>query len=275
MWKFWSLVAMLSMFFLSIPLVASAPLSDITLDIPATDAVITGTSYCVNATTTGDTASNVTFWYRIGSSGDFTPFVENETANSGNTIFGNCIDTTAVLGGDSGTYEINVTAFENNTNTNFVSATNTMIFVDNAAPIVIFELSTLQTQRLSAKGIIANCGKSSDALDGTLDYLQTITKPSRNTKTSTSASYNIANGDVEELGIYTITCRVTDFASLSSTSSSVSFRVVNDDDGAVVPGVVVTSAKQSSFGLMFIIIPIVVIIVVILMLTLYTTMSKK
>jgi len=192
---------------LVLPTVSAAPLSAISLDIPAANAVMTGTAFCVNASTTGDTASNVTFYYRIGSSGGFTQFAENETPSAGNTQFGNCIDTTSVLGGDSGTYEINVTAFENSTSNNLVSVRNTGIYVDNVAPVVIFESSKLSVHRQSSVGTNLNCQKSSDALDGSPTFLITVTKPSRATVTSTSSSFDVRNGDIDELGLYDATSK--------------------------------------------------------------------
>ncbi len=123
-----------------------ATLTTVTLVTPAANENITGTNYTFNATITGTSADNVTFYHN--QSGSFVQFCINTSIGAGPFT---CVNNTANL--PEGVYYFNATA-RNNTDT--VTDLSASVTVDNTAPAITLPTYTNLTAKKNTATLTLN-----------------------------------------------------------------------------------------------------------------------
>ena len=250
------------------------------------DGVINGTfnlSVRVAITAVDVNVTNVTWFYRSGTSGAWTPINSSGLLNfiSYQTLW----DTTAVA--DGTTYEINITSARANvTSLNLSGALHISgIDIDNTAPTS----STLTFDREVINPLQSNtfiCS-GNDGVDSSMNTLLLLFKPDNTqvTYTSNNQSSNrytteISGSDVDQKGEYSAYCQVTDDTSLSLNSSKLILNVKGEDAPIeITPGTpgggVISQPMDLTIVILLVIISIVVIGSIVIFLLLEAKKPKK
>lgn len=244
---------------------------------PSSTQGLTGTTANITTTIaisgTDVNVSNVTFWYRAGSSGAFTFVGANMTYNQTRYTWAWNV---ASLG-DRTDYEINVTAF-NGTGANLkpnqiCSTTATGNTIDNTAPVVTLSLSTSTTEYADPLGVTATCS-SNEATDNTVTYLITKEDPDgTTTSTSTNSEYEIADTLLPDVGEYKVNCRVTNEVGLRATTSNETFLVSSDDEN--IGGTGGSTTKNNGFIILLVMFGVVGIAVLLVFVAVNRKPSKR
>lgn len=248
----WKKLFILSFVFLfSFSLVSAA--NTITLDTPAQDASISGSTYTLNATLDSNTQTitNVTFFYDDGSSN--TTIGTNNTASGTATEFTFTWDTTAI----NDVNNLIVWANASNSSGSYTNLdSSTGVDIDNGNPTATLSSSTFATEAEVNTEETFNVGLDADASIGISSCLvyytnditneistQSVSASANACSTSTTPSdQSLAEGDS-----FTVVMEATDGNSDKTNSSSRILRISSSGGGGN-PGVSVQQTIKGAAG---------------------------
>jgi len=230
----------------------------VTIIDPTANEIITAT-FLFNVTapnSTGQATSNCT----LSTTADGV-FATNSSVNASAYLFS--VDTTTL----TEAFGTTLTATCAN-NTNGAGTATVTISIDNTAPTVNLYISDTKVATRTQRGMFADCSSEKGTSDTTLSsasYLITLTKPDGTTVTSTLSSDNFEDSDFDQVTGYTINCRVTDGASLSTTTPNQDIFASSRDDGLETSSIVTQQGQKvkSKNNTFFVFIVVVVFILIV------------
>lgn len=235
--------------------------------------------------------TNVTIYYRTGTSGAWTYLNNSVNTTVGDPNFNMTFVTTSLT--DGTTYQFNFTAYNGsgaiswNYNSSLIV---TGIKVDNTNPTASFVLTKSSLELSDPRGVGLDCSASSDTVDDQLTIIYYITDP-LGTTTTTKTVNNDSGQDLvkwfdddrsvyDTLGTYTATCRVYDDISgrLGVEATNKTFQVTSEDtilEDAVTAEQKQTKTEQTAINNTVIIIVIVFIVMIFTITLLWILLKKK
>ncbi len=165
----------------------------------------------------------------------------------------------------------------NCTNETTTEQNTLLINIDNTNPTCAFTTDLATTSRQSGSGITV-ADESSDTTDLTYSYVLT-NEAGTSTATSTSQNPNFANGDIGDIGDFTVTSTITDEASLQSSCTQ-TFFVTGSDSGDVLPialisGIPFIGGLDQTTIIIIVIVTIAIVLVVVVVIFWFVGKTKK
>ena len=202
---------------------AYAAVDTVTITQPLANDVLKGTAVEFNGTMRNQTAAgtqfqatNVSIYLGGSGSGNAQRVCNNVTVDNATGTWSCKVDINSLNENASAIFNVTV---GNQTDTG--SSARVTVFIDRTNPVARFK-----TQQLNANtngDLPVSCSDSTDNIDGALTYQINLIKPSGvNASTViTSSTGSFRGGDLDQTGVYTLSCTVRDEAPLTTYKGSV------------------------------------------------------
>lgn len=243
-----SLLALMVLCTLSVNAVIGGGGNTIAWSTPFSNQGINGTfNFSVSTVQYGDgggNISNVSFYYRTGTSGAWTLFASFGNATANITSWSKAFDTSGLT--DGSTYQFNATAHNITIGAtggdDAPSVVLTGLLVDNTAPTASISISKAIVER--TKVIELDCSGSTDTVDTSLTVNFTIyideagsgvwaVKSSFTRANTTNLRYEFDDGVTDTIAEYMANCIVYDDIANGDWGTNQSFRVVGQEDEVI------------------------------------------